>query len=140
MDCSGKEMSLLQKAEWKHFIQIICTRTTRRLIRLSLPLKITHKLLWNNSELHALTQKGILTVTVVTFFQAKWLCTTRSKTSEANSIEALHFDYIQDGKYQPTIHVHIYMHMDLHKYKNQFSLLRSKVGQVEKSCVSTFQQ
>lgn len=69
MDCSRKRMSLLQKAEWKHFAQIICTRTAGRLISLSLSLKIAQELLWTKPGSRAGTQKEILTAIVVIFFK-----------------------------------------------------------------------
>lgn len=135
MGCSGKRMSLLQKAEWKHFAQIICTRTAGRLISLSLPLKTAHKLLWTNPGSHAVTQKEILTAIVIIFFQVKWLCTTRSKTTETKGIEALYFDYIQDGKCQQNIRIHIYVYIHTHahvspyKYKLVFiTKIKSRAG------------
>jgi len=78
------------------------------------------------------------------FFQVKWLCTTRNKTVKIQSVETLHFYYIQDGAYQQNICLHIYMymciyirmHMYLHICKNEFSLLISKVEDTEKSCVN----
>lgn len=69
MDCSRKRMSLLQKAEWKHFAQIICTRTAGRLISLSLSLKIAQELLWTKPGSRAATQKGIPAAIVVIFFK-----------------------------------------------------------------------